>query len=86
MKKTCVNQIILVNDDGSTDEIKNGAAIGINGNKVDIDLVNISSSDLVNVTLGLLRAISDIGLGDMMDKAIEFYFGDDVDAGLQNNT
>ena len=86
MKRTCVNKIILVNDDGSTKEIEKGAAIGINGNQVDIDLVNISYVELVNVAIGLLGAISDIGLGDMMGKAIEFYFGDDSDAGLQDNT
>lgn len=86
MKKTCVNQIIMVNDDGSTNEIEKGAAIGISGNQVDIDLVNISYVELVNVAIGLLGAISDIGLGDMMGKAIEFYFGDDADAGLQDNT
>ncbi len=86
MKKTSVKQIILVSDDGSTDEIKRGAAIGINGNRVDIDLMNISCSDLINVIIGLLIEICDIGLGDVMGKAVEFYIGDGADAGLQNNT
>lgn len=85
MRKTNVKEIILVNEDGSTDNVESGTVIMVNGNKVSVRVVNMNSSEIINAAIGLIDAIADIGLGDVMSKAVEFRYGDDVDAGLQDN-
>lgn len=92
MGQSNVSKLIRVQEDGKEQECHHCIVISCNDDDFNLDFVDMEPLDMVRGAIGLIEALRQIGLGDVLDKMTE-YFADKplgvdvkesgVDAGLQ---
>ncbi|MCI8410385.1 MAG: hypothetical protein HFJ09_14125 [Lachnospiraceae bacterium] len=80
-----MKEIIKVMDDGTQHKLEHGAVIEMQGDDINMSFVDIKPMDIVELVIGLVEAVRRMGLGEALEKAIDYYYGEkeDVDAGTE---
>jgi hypothetical protein len=92
MEQSNVGKIIRVDEDGTKQECHHCVVISCEDDDFKLDFVDMAPLDMVRSAIGLVEALKQLGLGEMLQRMTE-YFADkplevavkesDEDAGLQ---
>lgn len=78
--QTEVKEIIKVMDDGTQHKVEHGTVIEMQGDDINMAFVDVKPVDIVELAIGLVEAVRQLGLGEALKKAIDFYYGEEEDA------
>ncbi|MCM1161520.1 MAG: hypothetical protein NC412_09880 [Roseburia sp.] len=76
-----VKEIIRVMDDGTQDKVEHGAVIEISGDTLNIECLNIMPVDVVRIAIGMLKAVYEFEMDDLLKEMYGYYSEGRVDNG-----
>lgn len=81
MQKADVKEITVVRDDGSQEKVEHGAVVEIEGDTINIECLNIMPVDVVRIAIGMLKAVYELEMDDLLKKMCGYYSEGKVDDG-----
>ena len=69
-----MKKIIKVMDEGTQDEVKQGAVIEIQGDSINIECLNIMPVDIVRIAIGILKVVHEMGMDEVLKQMYSYCF------------
>ncbi len=71
-----LKKVIKVFEDGTQEEVENGIVIGCKGDDFNIQFMDVTPQDMCRSAIGLVEGLKKLGLGNLMDDMVSFYYNE----------